>query len=246
MRKNLLYWFLGLTSVGNIAGCGALGSLREQCTGRSCSTALPQQRGTACQWAKTGQPKSRNPSALIAQETEPRSTTGKSAPILKPMDLPSLENVGNIAAGIESPDRQPAMSRNEIAPPIIDNPASLAQKSLEPPPPRTGTAEPEIIQRIQVDKENTPSLKSAQILPAAAEKFKSLTGQVQRFRSTWRLRYAPIEQEDTYGGVVVLEGGAELNKLRDGQQVHVTGVLTPPASRTHSATYRVNTIMIAD
>ena len=75
---------------------------------------------------------------------------------------------------------------------------------------------------------------------------KSVAGHVHQYRNTWRLRYAPIDQEDAYGGVVILDGGAELSQLRDGQRVRVSGVLVPPESRTGSACYRVQAIEILD
>ena len=59
------------------------------------------------------------------------------------------------------------------------------------------------------------------------EQFRTVTGLVQQFRKTWRLRYAAVDQEDRYGGVVILEGGAELSRLRDGKHVRVTGQLIP-------------------
>jgi hypothetical protein len=78
------------------------------------------------------------------------------------------------------------------------------------------------------------------------EASKSVAGRVLQYRNTWRLRYAPIDQEDVYGGVVVLDGGAELSQLRDGQRVRVSGVLIPPESRTSSARYRVQAIEMLD
>jgi hypothetical protein len=45
---------------------------------------------------------------------------------------------------------------------------------------------------------------------------------------------------------VILDGGAELSQLRDGQRVRVSGVLIPPESRTSSARYRVQAIEMLD
>jgi hypothetical protein len=74
--------------------------------------------------------------------------------------------------------------------------------------------------------------------------FESVTGQVQGFRKTLRLRYASIEQEDPYGGVVILEG--DTSKLRDGQHVRVQGAFFPPTERNGSARYRVESVEILD
>ena len=73
-----------------------------------------------------------------------------------------------------------------------------------------------------------------------------MTGEVQVYRKTWRLRYAPIDQIDIYGGVVVLDGGAELSNLRDGQHVRVRGELVPPAEPNGAAHYRVASIETLD
>jgi hypothetical protein len=79
-----------------------------------------------------------------------------------------------------------------------------------------------------------------------SEDFKTITGQVQIWRQTVRLRYAPIDQEDPYGGFVVLEGGAELTGLRDGQHVRIRGVLIAPEGRNDTAHCRVQALEILD
>ncbi len=61
-----------------------------------------------------------------------------------------------------------------------------------------------------------------------------------------RLRYAPIDQEDQYGGFVVLEGGAELTRMRDGQHIRIRGVLIAPEDRNSAAHYRVQAIEALD
>ena len=75
--------------------------------------------------------------------------------------------------------------------------------------------------------------------------FESVTGQVQIFSKTMRLRYASIEQEDAYGGVVILEG-SEIGNLRDGQHVRVQGTFVAPSDRNGNAKYRVHTVEVLD
>jgi hypothetical protein len=79
-----------------------------------------------------------------------------------------------------------------------------------------------------------------------SEDFKTVIGQVQIWRNTVRLRYASIDQEDQYGGFIVLQGSAEVAKLREGQLVRVRGVLIPPENRTRAAQYTVQVIEMLD
>jgi hypothetical protein len=76
--------------------------------------------------------------------------------------------------------------------------------------------------------------------------FTAIAGQVQEFRKTLRLRYAAIDQNDIYGGVVTLEGSVDLSQLRDGRQVRVRGVLIPPTERNENARYRVTAVELLD
>jgi hypothetical protein len=95
-------------------------------------------------------------------------------------------------------------------------------------------------------KEHVVVNKSVHIHYGHGVKFESITGKVEGFRKTWRLRYAPIDQEDTYGGVVILEGNSELRKLRDDMHVRVRGTLIPPTDRNGVAHYRVDAVEILD
>ena len=94
--------------------------------------------------------------------------------------------------------------------------------------------------------EKNAVLKSADIVFGPAENYQSITGEVLRFGKTVRVRYAAIDQEDRYGGAVVLDGGEALRKLRDGQHVRVRGDLIPPPDRASSAHYRVLAIEVLD
>ncbi|HZZ79897.1 MAG TPA: hypothetical protein VFE62_15365 [Gemmataceae bacterium] len=104
-------------------------------------------------------------------------------------------------------------------------------------------------EKVDIDpktKEGTISLKSTHIQFGHTDGFKSVTGQVQMWKRTVRLRYAPVDQEDTYGGFVVLEGGADVTRLRDGQHVRIRGVLMQPEERNGAAHYRVQAIEVLD
>jgi hypothetical protein len=81
---------------------------------------------------------------------------------------------------------------------------------------------------------------------SAAAGYSTLTGQVQQWRNTWRLRYAAIDAADPHGGSVMLVGGAELSRLREGQRVRVRGVLIPAQGRTGSSRYEISALEIIE
>jgi len=59
-------------------------------------------------------------------------------------------------------------------------------------------------------------------------------------RNAWRLRYAPAEVEDPYGGSVTLLGIDASAGLRQGQQARVEGRLKDPSSSEPSPPYQVS------
>jgi hypothetical protein len=223
MRKTFLYWFLGLVFVGSIAGCGALRNSREKGSSAGSSGSAPAKWST-CQAPQPGA------TSANAQNMQGQSGVAwfeiveKPAPFLPRATVPAPQR----------PETAPA------SPPLIKAYAGSAVPISEIK--EYKNAQP-------IPKTAAPADRTApQVAPEKAKTagFQSLTGQVQQFRNTWRLRYAAIDQEDPYGGVVVLDGGAELSQLRDGQRVRVSGVLIPPESRTGSAHYRVKTIEMLD
>ena len=122
--------------------------------------------------------------------------------------------------------------------PISTNPDSVPEIDIPLPP--------VVIGETEKIKEQTIAIKSVYIKYGSADEYQSITGQVQQWKKTWRLRYAPIDQEDPFGGSVTLEGGAELNQLRDGRHVRVRGVLIAPDASSGTARYRVQAIEILD
>jgi hypothetical protein len=59
----------------------------------------------------------------------------------------------------------------------------------------------------------------------------------------WRLRYAPVDEEDRYGGCVTLDSGSRMMQgFKNGQRVRVDGMLSDPDSRELSPGYRVRDI----
>ena len=70
-----------------------------------------------------------------------------------------------------------------------------------------------------------------------------LSGKVQQWRGSWILRYASIDAVDEHGGSVTLFGPADLDRLREGQQVSVQGALIPAELRHASPRFRVDRIV---
>ena len=67
---------------------------------------------------------------------------------------------------------------------------------------------------------------------AHADDYGSLTGELEHIRAknVWRLRYAPADQEDRYGGSVQLVGDGLPPDCKSGQVVRVEGqVMNPEA-----------------
>jgi hypothetical protein len=64
-------------------------------------------------------------------------------------------------------------------------------------------------------------------------------------RGVWRLRYAPPDEEDPFGGTMTLVDPGPMTAYRSGQIVRVEGELIDPASREPSPPYRVRSIQAA-
>jgi hypothetical protein len=215
MRKSFPYWFLGLVSVGSIAGCGSISDFREQPNEGGCASTSGPELWSTC------------------QATHPASTS---------TDAPNMQGRSGFA-WFENAE--------ETAPPHPQ--AIVTAKHLPERTPSSKPVEPTATEQLEIVQPTaTPPTAPVQASWGTVTEMektaasKSVAGHVQQYRNTWRLRYAPIDQEDVYGGVVILDGGAELSQLRDGQRVRVSGVLIPPESRTSSARYRVQAIEMLD
>jgi hypothetical protein len=75
---------------------------------------------------------------------------------------------------------------------------------------------------------------------AHAENYSWIQGELQYLHShqCWRVRYASVDEDDKYGGYVVLEE-SRMNHLQSGQMVRVEGEVAEPSStETGSKSYR--------
>jgi hypothetical protein len=76
--------------------------------------------------------------------------------------------------------------------------------------------------------------------------FEVLTGTIEPWRKTWRLRYAPPDVEDANGGRVTLTGDGDLDRLQEGQRVRVRGFLTPAPDRGSPPTFHVHSLEVVE
>jgi hypothetical protein len=71
-----------------------------------------------------------------------------------------------------------------------------------------------------------------------------LSGEVEysRISKGWRLRYASVDEEDTYGGSVTLMEHPLLRGLKDGQYVRVQGRLSNPEVRSSAPQFLIDSL----
>jgi hypothetical protein len=249
MGKAIVYWSLGLLSVGWLSGCCCLRNPRaEACDDKD----TPRVRKLDSAGAAPG---------LIDTSGSAKATSQEKRGPLGPVKTNAPDMPPNSA--IAPPDRFLRESQNLPGPPPLygdypDLERKSAVKTIEPKRAETipGVApRPQVVEFPAPGKlgsesppatQKTTTTPNAQNANSAADKFKVVTGQVTLYRKAWRLRYADITQEDPYGGVLVLDVGPELSELRDGQRVRVRGTLVPPVDRNGPAHYRVTAIEMLD
>lgn len=96
-----------------------------------------------------------------------------------------------------------------------------------------------------VDPPIPPQAVPMQSAPAFShtDDYRVLSGQVQTWRQTRKLRYADYGTVDPYGGSVVLEG-SQADSLPDDCRVRVEGRLIPPSDRGSPARFQVQSIQV--
>jgi len=97
----------------------------------------------------------------------------------------------------------------------------------------SATPVPEVVQ-VKADKvvfprgEPTPARKAFNDVTAHSSfdhdpQYAWISGEAQKWRNEWRLRYAAVDQVDRFGGSLKLAGDAHLEKLRDGEHYKLQG-----------------------
>ncbi len=147
------------------------------------------------------------------------------------------------------PDEMGGMPSGQIiyqqAPVIKPVPQPAAPTTSEPPR-ATG------IQPVSAENINLTVRKEFANKIGAAEDYSWITGQLFYIHADggrWVLRYAGVDQEDKYGGSVVLKPATDMKNFREGDLVSVNGeVLTDARASKHlgGPLYRVNSISMID
>jgi hypothetical protein len=261
MRASLIYGCLGLISVSSLAGCGLFSNCRDNCGCNDRPVArMVVRNGVVVAQTPTGM----TSTATISGSSRPIAAPGEEIVILETrQQSPERDKLPAIpilpVAQPKAPEEPMPSKVNSIP---LGQEATKEQKKLLPiqieAEKNVGTLEtievidpampsrPENAGNDARAKDKSIALKNVPIQYGHSDDFKSVTGQVQMWRNTVRLRYAPIDQEDQYGGFVVLEGDAELTTMRDGQHVRIRGVLIAPEDRNGAAHYRVQGLEILD
>ncbi len=202
---------------------------------------------------------------IVASKINPKDIVVKNyggpapwTPSARPRDAEALPDISALSTVAGHQTNEPPLSKEEVTQLTIVSdsaPAPLPIGAKEPAPIQVESTPPAIASDAAKapppivaakQKNQAVAVKNIDGPNGQAEKFWTVTGTVEEFRKTWRVRYAAIDQEDRFGGVVVLDGGDELNQLRDGMNVRVRGTLVPPTDRTGSAHYRVRSLEILE
>ncbi len=82
-----------------------------------------------------------------------------------------------------------------------------------------------------------------------APDFSWLMGRLRRIHvtgGTWKIRYRPIDEQDRWGGSVILSEDARVDKFKDGDFVYVAGeiIVKRPTVYLAGPLYRISTIRI--
>ncbi|HLJ95673.1 MAG TPA: hypothetical protein VKU02_21030 [Gemmataceae bacterium] len=99
--------------------------------------------------------------------------------------------------------------------------------------------EPSAVRRAFVDVTAQPCFEHT-------DDYGSLSGQLQHTHKGWRLRYASVDEMDTYGGSVTLTDETRLSGLKDGDLVRVHGRLLNPEDRAIAPAYQIMSIQVIE
>jgi len=178
MRKLFLFWLASLCSISSLTGCGLFGNNHKDCSDGKCTvnyTPGPSRKAKSSDVAKADtvrtsvhvgiakQSTPLTPGAIATVEELPTSPKKVERPNIESKDVSAQEDeiVRREAAG----RRGKTVSRVPIR--------EIAEPTAKPAVP---------------EKEKTIELKNVDITYGAEEGFKSITGQVQQYRKTLRLR----------------------------------------------------------
>jgi hypothetical protein len=76
-----------------------------------------------------------------------------------------------------------------------------------------------------------------------AEDYTWISGEVQKWRHDWRLRYASVDEVDPYGGSVTLAGDEHFDQLKEGEHVKLQGHMVTSESKTAGPVFLIDAVM---
>jgi hypothetical protein len=110
---------------------------------------------------------------------------------------------------------------------VAPKPEVQVAEKKEPEIKPAALEQPKIVHEVKVIPAKAPIEEPAQIPEYAHAKDHSwLVGQLQRVHSPqhqWKIRYAPIEENEHWGGSMILAPDARLDQCQDGDMVYVEG-----------------------
>lgn len=194
------------------------GKRRPQTSAPPVSTVAPPKPVPATTGLPTGNPLlekiHRDATSMQASAPTKNADSTRDDTLRVPAVMPSVGNSDPAAVKLSTPPPALFASPNGVVPNV--------------PPVASGS---------QLHHPTNSPHSSTVIGPASArfahsEDYRSLTGEVQLWRNTWRLRYARVDETDKYGGSVVLAGENRFSDLRDGQIIRVQGRIVQSDART--------------
>jgi hypothetical protein len=160
-----------------------------------------------------------------------------------------------IPGKVDMPKEEPVFpSGTEVLGTPTKDPQVQPAAATEDKPSPTPTPAPKAPWETSVASPMTPSTTPEEIRPASpnaanpnyghADDYSWVMGQLQysRIHNTWRLRYAPLDETDPYGGSVTLADDLRNAGFHDGQFVRIDGRLIDANGRSIAPTYEVDSI----
>lgn len=150
---------------------------------------------------------------------------------------------------VSQPVVAPVQSTPAQVAPVQPAPAKVEQIPTEkkelPEPPKTD--EPKIQKTSASLRRTAPVAKKPVAMFGHSEDYTRLVGVLQRIHTPgaeWKLRYATLDQNDKWGGSVVLAEDARLDHYQDGDLVYAEGNILKERASTFVAgpLFRANTI----
>lgn len=177
----------------------------------------------------TSMPVSEGPTRVVTLPAAPTMLPAASmvqvAPEANPATLPAAEMVKPVEKEVQQVSAPPKMEKEAV------------QASFDPFAGKSET----------VKRRSCPDI-TAKPCFAHSQDYSWLTGELtlihQRNGNVWKLRYASMDEDDRFGGSVILVETGPMTRYNEGQCVRVEGQVVEPETRDSGATYRVRSIQV--